>query len=134
MITDYDVLLHFLGAEHPQQNRDTKRRKWTFDEDTYLMQNAKISTWRDIARHLSDRTDDACRNRWMRISAVKHKPTRKHTKKRERWTVDEDRLLIMYYNMYGPKWKKIAHNMPNRNAHSIRSRRCRISFRDFEAK
>ena len=106
---------------------NSKRLKWKSDEDIYLLQYAKESSWRSIGAALG-RTDDACRNRWMRLTKTPYKEGKRQSIKRQHWCKEEDEILNSCYTMYGPKWSLIAQHIPNRDAHSVRNRFTRNKF------
>ncbi|KZV63133.1 hypothetical protein PENSPDRAFT_221890 [Peniophora sp. CONT] len=85
-------------------------RPWQPHEDALLL-NAIHSTqgdidWKIIAKSVPDRTNKACRKRWLHSLC----PTVKKTA----WTQAEDDTLLSLYNLHGPKWALIARAIPGR--------------------
>ncbi|OHT13419.1 Myb-like DNA-binding domain containing protein [Tritrichomonas foetus] len=70
--------------------------------------------WSNIAKQLPDRTGKQCRDRYMNYLA----PTINHNK----WTEQEDRLLLQKYDEYGPQWTLIRQFFPGRTGNMLKNR------------
>ena len=109
------------------------RRPWVEEEDILLMRHAKQSTWREIAKMLR-RTDDACRNRYFRITEqkrgiVQHRDDFKPSKvPRTKWSRDEDDELKKLVARHGSQWNKFATHLDGRKPQSIRNRWQRLLY------
>lgn len=81
---------------------------WTEDEDEMLsrLQKQIGNKWSIIARHIPGRTGQQCAQRW------RHKVNPEIN--RDKWTVEEDRVLLTMYNQYPGKWAQIASALPGR--------------------
>lgn len=72
-----------------------------------------------IAEKMGHRNASQCSQRWKRIK--KNHNLEINIEKR-RWTDDEDKKLLIMYTKFGPRWKEIAKNIPNKNGRQVRSR------------
>lgn len=91
---------------------------WAEAEDTTLLQAVQAarpgSEWTDIARSVSGRTGEQCRNRWSQIFDSKQ-PTGE-------WTAVEDLILKNLHARLGSKWAQIAAQMRWRHPMQCRIR------------
>ncbi|KAI0442800.1 hypothetical protein F4803DRAFT_518056 [Xylaria telfairii] len=83
------------------------RRNWTAKEDSLLRQlvqneldNNRPLLWRELAKHISGRSNKDCRKRWWNSLAGS---TAKGV-----WSPEEDRRLIEAVEKYGDNWMKVA--------------------------
>ncbi|KAI1128809.1 hypothetical protein F5Y10DRAFT_264842 [Nemania abortiva] len=83
------------------------RRNWTAKEDSLLRQlvqneldNKRPLLWRELAKHVSGRSNKDCRKRWWNSLAGS---TAKGV-----WSPEEDRRLIEAVEKYGENWMKVA--------------------------
>lgn len=70
--------------------------------------------WSAVASAIGTRNARQCRDRWrgyLRPDLIN-----------EKWTRDEDELLISQYNIVGPKWHLIAHSVIGRSEIAIKQR------------
>jgi|MesohylFT_1024984.scaffolds.fasta_scaffold61909_1 hypothetical protein len=79
--------------------------------------------WAVIAQSLSGRTDDAVRNRYLRLSKKNGDLSQRDSlKKGDMWTTAEDDLINDGVQRYGQKWHVIADFLPGRSANAVRNR------------
>ena len=80
--------------------------------------------WAVIAQSLEGRTDDAVRNRYLRLSKKlpQDLSQRDSLKKGDMWTTQEDDLINDGVQRYGQKWHVIADFLPGRSANAVRNR------------
>lgn len=93
------------------------RSTFTENEDKILRKLVKkygTYDWQLISNHLPGRNPRQCRDRWKNYLSpeVVNGP----------WTKDEERLLVVKYEEFGPCWKKIAEFFPTRSDINIKSR------------
>lgn len=122
-------LIMFLMRKHSKYSSDdseddfsqfegsTSRKRFTPEEDRILKEyvdSGEGHTWEDIARALTGRTARQCWDRY-------HNYLCKNIKK-EKWTADEDALIISMYNRIGSKWTKIAAMLDGRSGNNVKNR------------
>ena len=80
--------------------------------------------WAVIAQSLEGRTDDAVRNRYLRLykKLPQDLSQRDSLKKGDMWTTQEDDLINDGVQRYGQKWHVIADFLPGRSANAVRTR------------
>ena len=96
--------------------------------------------WRTIAARLPLRSDDAVRNRWLRLSGkVEPNAPRasraiaRDEQRRVGWSAKEDAIILQAVAAVGNKWGLIAKMLPSeRTEHAIRNRHARIIARAEE--
>jgi hypothetical protein len=115
---------------------------WTREEDETIVHMVQTTgqKWSRIASVLPGRSDDAVRNRFLRLQ--KKKPVDKGpkstftsedlaecetTKKGDMWTVEEDAKIIEGVRMHGLKWQLISPELPGRSANAVRNRYVRLA-------
>lgn len=100
-------------------NRKTKRitkRMFTVEEDALLINLVNkfgTSQWRRIAQLLPNRSTRQCRERYCHYldPNVNNNP----------WTQEEEDLLLIKYNEFGPKWAIIAKYFENRTYVNVKN-------------
>lgn len=88
---------------------DIKKGHWDVEEDLRLCMAVKIhkpGNWVDVAKHVPNRTDIQCRERYCNILSPSIKVAR--------WTTYEDNLIIISVLMLGKRWSRIAKMISNR--------------------
>ena len=135
------------GGGGPMRRRQGKagREGWTRDEDAKIMQSVATSgqRWAAIAAVLPGRSDDAVRNRYLRLQRKKQvseqqaaeaaaeeedgdpavKGERQSSfKKGEMWTEEEDELIMKAMMSFGQNWQAVSQRVPGRSAHAVRNR------------
>ena len=111
-----------VEMDHPQTPQEhvpvnTKKQKWTAEEDQQLLESVRIhgtSNWPLIASALTGRTGKQCRERWLNQL--------KPDLIREDWTTQEDHILMQQQRIFGNSWSKIALSLPGRSANAIKNR------------
>ena len=128
------------AASRPKSKADGSLQKqgWTPEEDATIVRMVQLTgqKWSFIACALPGRTDDAVRNRYLRLQ--KKKSTAKNvtsadlidcqaTKKGDMWTAEEDAKIMEGVSVHGYKWQQIASVLPGRSANAVRNRFLRCS-------
>ena len=110
------------------------RKNWTLSEKKELLElvDSIGKKWNAISYKIN-RTDDSCRNMWLRLTNREqkiYKNERPNAAMRCKWTIEEDNLIRnMFKKTNGNvKWKEVASSFPGRTPHSIRNRSRRLQF------
>ena len=105
------------------------RKDWSEWEDRMIHEAVEELglRWRAIASRLPGRSDDAVRNRWLRLRSTTPPPPRAKKAPSERarcgWTAQEDAIIGAAVGQIGSRWARIAVLLPNkRTEHAIRNR------------
>lgn len=106
------------------------RRVWTKEEDEIIRTHASTPKpqWRVIASLLNERSDDAVRNRWNRLTQHQSQKNayRSVTKGRHAWSTAEDETIWRFVRAQGKQWNKLCARMPTRSRNAIRNRYYRL--------
>jgi len=107
------------SGDDPRQGARSKRRRWTQEEDSLLLELVRIygpKNWSLIAeeRFRGSRSADQLRTRYTNIL----QPDRV----RSRWTAEEDRVLISLQKDLGNQWFEIAQALDGRVANDVKNR------------
>jgi len=94
------------------------KQGWKQDEDQTIVRMVEVSgqKWSSIAAVLPGRTDDAVRNRYLRLQRKQEQGE----KKGDMWTAEEDRRIREAVLHHGLKWHEIAAELPGRSANAVR--------------
>jgi len=136
-----------MGASAAAQARSVKGSKadgtlqkqgWTPEEDATIVRMVQLTgqKWSFIACALPGRTDDAVRNRYLRLQKKTSSSQCvtnadladcQATKKGDMWTAEEDARIMEGVRLHGYKWQQIASVLPGRSANAVRNRFLRCS-------
>lgn len=95
------------------------RNKFTIEEDQKLrdlVSKYGDRSWGIISSLMENRSQRQCRERW------KHYLSCDINESKKPWTKEEDLILILKYNELGPKWTKIARELPGRSDLQVKQR------------
>ena len=133
--------------KRPRSDQPCKQG-WTKKEDEIILRTVReVGTkWSRIARELPGRSDDAVRNRYIRIQ---RKPTTATTttaemetmegdeggapkdvvtsKRGDMWTASEDEAVLRGVNEHGLKWQVISESLQGRSINAVRNRYLRLA-------
>ena len=131
--------------KRPRSDQPCKQG-WTKKEDEIILRTVReVGTkWSRIARELPGRSDDAVRNRYIRIQ---RKPTTTTTaetetmegdeggapkdvvtsKRGDMWTASEDEAVLKGVNEHGLKWQVISESLQGRSINAVRNRYLRLA-------
>ena len=76
------------------------------DELLYSWQRRIGNKWSEVARHIPGKTGQQCAQRW------RHKVN--PDIRRDKWTAEEDSLLVRLVHQFGNRWALISRNVPGR--------------------
>ncbi|KAJ4417435.1 hypothetical protein N0V85_001851 [Neurospora sp. IMI 360204] len=108
-------LMYPSRSVSPSPQAEPKPRQvWTPEEDRLLAEAVAKETpvngsinWCKVASHLSRRNNKDCRKRWHYNVA--------HNIRKGTWTREEDQRLREAFDIYGPRWSKVAQVVGSRN-------------------
>ena len=131
--------------KRPRPDQPSKQG-WTRREDETILRTVReVGTkWSRIARDLPGRSDDAVRNRYIRIQ---RKPTNitantetvegdeggdpkvdtVTSKRGDMWTASEDEAVLKGVNEHGLKWQVISTMLAGRSINAVRNRYLRLA-------
>mmetsp|Transcript_36078 Transcript_36078/g.84270 ORF Transcript_36078/g.84270 Transcript_36078/m.84270 type:complete len:204 (-) Transcript_36078:80-691(-) len=120
----------------PPIKSDKRKQGWTSEEDDSILRLVQLEgqKWACVASRLEGRSDDAVRNRYIRLmrkqAALEGSglADARGLKQGDMWTAQEDAVVLHatreYESMGGcyPSWKQIAKKVPGRSANAVRNR------------
>ncbi|XP_053572300.1 myb-related protein B [Bombina bombina] len=113
-----DLQYQDTDSDVQEQRENRVKVKWTAEEDEYLKALVKKygqGEWKLIASKLTNRTEQQCQHRWLRVL---HPDLVKGP-----WTKDEDEKVIELVKKYGTKhWTLIAKQLKGRMGKQCRER------------
>lgn len=102
---------------HGHSKRGIIKQKWSIEEDQMLM-NAVADigqyNWKYISTRVPGRSAKQCRERW--IGKLNPDNTR------DKWSADEDNLLISLHGIFGNQWTEISKSMKGRSMIAVKNR------------
>ena len=103
------------------------KQGWTREEDIAILQHVNIygQKWSIIADGLPGRTDDAVRNRFIRLQRKMFMQGHS-TRGGDMWTPEEDAHIQKAVSTLGPRWQAIAELLPGRSPNAVRNRHLRV--------
>lgn len=127
--TDF-IESNFLNANEEKNNKEPmnmsegnirKRFPFSKEEDNLLLSLVQFyglqnkGVWNIIASHMKGRNVRQCRERYQLFLS-------QSVKKGEKWSAEEDQILLSKYEIYGPHWKKYEPFFVGRTSYSIKNR------------
>ena len=131
-------------AGGPMRRRATSGKQgWTREEDQHILHQVQTSgqKWSVIAAMLPGRTDDAVRNRYLRLQKKRQRGRYNRdtsaqpnslglqdlndcasVKKGDMWAAEEDQRIVEGVMRFGQKWQQISELLPGRSANAVRNR------------
>lgn len=133
------------STESPEVITQMQRMRHTFLTDALIYKYVDVHgpRWRQLSRSLGGRalgySDDVVRNRYIRIcntlgqpyqsTTARTKTPKKPEHEVERWTIEEDKMLVIALNMHGTRWGDIVPIFKGRRTHqAVRNRASRIGL------
>ncbi|GMI09032.1 hypothetical protein TrVE_jg12365 [Triparma verrucosa] len=100
---------------------------WTKEEDQLIMDciDAGITKWNEIAKRISGRIGNQCRERWCNHLDP--------SLKKRGWTEEEDAILLKLQAKWGNSWTKIANILPDRSENAVKNRWNSAVLRPFHS-
>lgn len=111
------------NTEQKEINQIKRRTRipFTKEEDERLLALVSLfgindkNNWYFIANNIAGRTPRQCRERYQLFLSD-------GVRKKEKWTKEEDDLLISKYKIIGPHWKKLEQFFEGRTSYNIKNR------------
>lgn len=91
------------------------------EEDKLLLELVNLfgienkNNWHIIAFHMNGRSVRQCRERYQLFLS-------EEVRKKEKWTKEEDEILLSKYQILGPHWKKMEEFFNGRTSYNIKNR------------
>lgn len=111
------MLNNVIKEESTSKTGASKRMPFKAEEDEKLRELVKKygdKNWQLISTFMPNRSVRQCRERWnynLASNVIKDK-----------WSAEEDDLLIQKYKIFGPKWKILEKFFKGRTSYNIRNR------------
>lgn len=99
-----------------KSRKKVKKIKFTKSEDEKLcslVEKYGENEWTLISSQMENRNPRQCRERWKNCLNPKFSTNK--------WTKEEDKLLLQKFNEIGNHWNKITQYFPNRSMYSVRN-------------
>ena len=122
----------FPHPKGPIRKRQRGKHGWSSEEDAAILAYVQRegTRWCVIAEFLNGRTDDAVRNRYLRL-VKKDEQQISHLRGGDMWTAEEDALILDGVARFGQRWRTIVELLPGRTVNAVRNRylRCESQAR-----
>lgn len=104
------------GEKHKHSTGRIKRSFTKLDDEmlTRAVQSSRFIEWNEIAKKLGKWSARQCRERWKNYVD----PSLSHDK----WTYEEDQILLKRFEEIGSNWIKIKQFLPGRAVNNIKNR------------
>jgi hypothetical protein len=111
-------------TKYLKMGRRTPQRMFTKEEDAVLEElvGENGNSWPDIARTLGGRSGRECRDRWQVLAGLIQVEPQQRLRRRRKWEIEEDCMLLDMVRTFGEKWDQIAAVFYGRTATQLRSR------------
>ena len=118
-----EISLHFYKKNPLQCFSRYKRIRpgihkgaWTKEEDELIVELVKKygTSWSSISKEMLSRNGKQIRDRYINVLDP--------CINRDKFTIEEDSMILQLYNKIGTKWSIIAKNFPHRTADMIKNR------------
>lgn len=125
--TTYQSVFNEISVNNQWFNQKRiKKTKWSKDEDESLLKLVKMygpRKWNIISVFLGTKTAKQCRDHYMNYLNPSIKKTI--------WTDEEESILLLKYQQFGPKWSIIKQFFPGRTSAMIKNY-TQILLKEFE--
>ena len=113
----------FPHPKGPIRKRQRGKHGWSSEEDAAILAYVQRegTRWCVIAEFLNGRTDDAVRNRYLRL-VKKTEQQISHLRGGDMWTTEEDALILDGVARFGQRWRTIVELLPGRTVNAVRNR------------
>jgi len=105
-----------------------RKGEWSIEEDDMVLKlvaTLGTKSWVAIAKSISGRTGKQCRERWVNQLDP--------SISKQRWSVDEDAILMRAHASLGNRWTEIAAQLPGRTENNIKNNWNQLHRRNIKA-